>query len=553
MTRILIFTLSVLAAAAGLAWLADRPGAVTITWLGYQIETTAFVATVAVGLLVVGLILLWALLRYLFTRPAAIAAHVRERRRQQGYDALSRGLLAIGVGDRAQAQRYAGIAGRNLPRDPLTALLRAQAAQLKGDRAAARRAFEAMLDRPETELLGLRGLFLEAKRGEDNDAARALAEQAVKRDPKLGWGVTALFDMQARAGDYDGALNTLAIARDNGHVEPSVALRRRAILLTAEARDAESADPDKALRLANEALRLAPSLVPAAEIAGRVLASKGESRPASRLIVRTWKLSPHPDLALVYAFARAGDAPRERLKRVKYLASLTPGDIEGPIAVANAAIEAHEWEEARSALAPYLDGRPPARVCTLMARIEAGELGDKGREREWLARALRAPRDRAWIADGYISDRWLPVSPVTGAVDGFEWKAPVDAIGRGDDTLVIEERPAAAAVVAPPPLVAPPSEVPARGEVIDVSKEKDDRPATGAAKTPPAPRATAGPPGAATEARDLRAGASARRSWRGANRDRREPEFARAPAHGPIPLTKSGVGGALLARSRYCR
>jgi HemY protein len=482
MTRILIFTLFVLAAAAGLAWLADRPGAVTITWLGYQIETTAFVATVAVGLLVVGLILLWALSRYLFTRPAAIAAHVRERRRQQGYDALSRGLLAIGVGDRAQAQRYAGIAGRNLPRDPLTALLRAQAAQLKGDRAAARRAFEAMLDRPETELLGLRGLFLEAKRGEDNDAARALAEQAVKRDPKLGWGVTALFDMQARAGDYDGALNTLAIARDNGHVEPSVALRRRAILLTAEARDAESADSNKALRLANEALRLAPSLVPAAEIAGRVLASKGESRQASRLIVRTWKLSPHPDLALVYAFARAGDSPRERLKRVNYLASLTPTDIEGPIAVANAAIEAHEWEEARSALAPYLDGRPPARVCTLMARIEAGELGDKGREREWLARALRAPRDRAWIADGYISDRWLPVSPVTGAVDGFEWKAPVDAIGRGDDTLIIEERPAAVAVQTPPPLVAPPADVPARGEVIDMSKEKDDRPATGEAK-----------------------------------------------------------------------
>jgi HemY protein len=489
MTRILLFTLLVLAAAAGLGWLADRPGAVTITWLGYQIETTAFVATVAVGLLVVALILLWTLLRYLFTRPSAVAAHVRERRRQQGYDALSRGLLAIGVGDRAQAQRYAGIAGRNLPRDPLTALLRAQAAQLKGDRAAARRAFETMLDRPETELLGLRGLFLEAKRGEDSDAARTLAEQAVKRDPKLGWGVTALFDMQARAGDYDGALNTLAIARDNGHVEPAVALRRRAILLTAEAREAENADPDKALRLANEALRLAPSLVPAAEIAGRVLASKGESRPASRLIVRTWKLSPHPDLALVYAFARAGDSPRERLKRIKYLASLTQGDIEGPVAVANAAIEAHEWEEARSALAPYLDGRPPARVCTLMARIEAGELGDKGREREWLARALRAPRDRAWIADGYVSDRWLPVSPVTGAVDGFEWKAPVDAIGRGDDTLVIEERPAAPAVQAPPPLASPPPapDLPPRGEVIDMSKEKEDRPASGATKTPPAP------------------------------------------------------------------
>src|SRR5512134_3685587 len=211
MTRILIFILSVLAAAAGLAWLADRPGTVTVQWLGYQVETTAFVAAVALAVLVGFLILVWALLRYLFTRPAAIAAHARERRRQQGYDALSRGLLAIGVGDRAQAQRYAGIAGRNLPRDPLTALLKAQAAQLKGDRASARRAFEAMLDRPETELLGLRGLFLEAKRGNDNDndAARALAEQAVRTDPQAGWSVNALFDMQARAGDWEGALATL--------------------------------------------------------------------------------------------------------------------------------------------------------------------------------------------------------------------------------------------------------------------------------------------------------------------------------------------------------
>jgi HemY protein len=73
-----------------------------------------------------------------------------------------------------------------------------------------------------------------------------------------------------------------------------------------------------------------------------------------------------------------------------------------------------------------------------MARIEGGS-GDKGREREWLARALRAPRDRAWIADGYISDRWLPVSPVTGLVDAFEWRAPADAIGRPDETLQIDE------------------------------------------------------------------------------------------------------------------
>jgi HemY protein len=438
MTRILLFVVGIIAAALAFGWLADRPGAITVEWLGYEFKTSAFVGALVLAAVVAALMLAWSLLRYLFTRPAAMAAYMHERRRRQGFDALTRGLLAIGVGDRSQAQRYASVARRNLPNEPLTALLKAQAAQLKGDRASARRTFQAMLDRPETELLGLRGLFLEAKRGNDNDAARALAEQAVRTDPQAGWSVNALFDMQARAGDWEGALATLAVARKHGNVDADMALRRRAVLLTAEARDIESSQPDKALALANEALRLAPSLIPAAEIAGRLLASKGEARQASRLVARTWKLAPHPDLATVYAFAKPGEAPRDRLKRVEHLASLTPGDIEGQIAIAVAAIEARDWQAAEAALSPYLHDRPPARLCALMARIEAGE-GNKGREREWLARAVRGPRDRAWIADGYISDRWLPVSPLTGAVDAFEWKAPVDAIGRGDETLLIEE------------------------------------------------------------------------------------------------------------------
>ena len=36
-----------------------------------------------------------------------------------------------------------------------------------------------------------------------------------------------------------------------------------------------------------------------------------------------------------------------------------------------------------------------------------------------------APRDPAWTADGFVSERWLPVSPVTGRLDAFEWKVPL--------------------------------------------------------------------------------------------------------------------------------
>src|SRR5262249_21124531 len=192
-------------------------------------------------------------------------------------DALARGMIALGGGARAAAMRSAIQARKSLPNEPLTHLLRAQTAQLTGDRTTARRIFEAMLASRDTEQLGLRGLFLEAQREGETEAARQFAERAVALNPKLGWPVEALFDLQCHAGDWQGALETLAVGRRNGLIDGGVARRRRAVLLTAQAQAREDAGPDKALELALEAHRLAPDLIPAAAIAGRILASRGNT------------------------------------------------------------------------------------------------------------------------------------------------------------------------------------------------------------------------------------------------------------------------------------
>jgi len=83
---------------------------------------------------------------------------------------------------------------------------------------------------------------------------------------------------------------------------------------------------------------------------------------------------------------------------------------------------------AREVLAPLVVDRPTMRICLLMADLEEAEHGATGRGREWLARATRAPRDPAWIADGIVSDRWQPISPVTGRLDAFRWEAPPDVL-----------------------------------------------------------------------------------------------------------------------------
>jgi HemY protein len=428
MTRIVIFLLCVLALAVGVHWLADRPGTVVVEWQGYVAETSVLRAILILALLMGAALLVWSVLRWIWSSPAILGRLLHRRREKRGLDALSGGIIAIGAGDRTLALRYAGQARKALPNEPLTHLLRAQAAHLTGDRATARRIFEAMLASPDTELLGLRGLFMEAQRERDVEASRQFAERALKLNSRLEWPVEALFDIQCRAEDWQGALDTLAIGRRNKLIDKAVASRRRAVLLTAQAQAVEDAAAEKALELALEAHRLAPDLVPAAAIAGRILASQGNTPRAARVLLRTWRRAPHPDLAAAYAYARPGDSPRDRLNRVRNLARLTPQDNEGPIALAITAIEAREWDEARKALEPLLANRLTQRICTLMARIESEQHADAGRVREWLARAVNAPRDPAWTVDGVVSEHWAPVSPVTGALDAFRWRVPLEAV-----------------------------------------------------------------------------------------------------------------------------
>ena len=486
MFKAFVYLLMVAAAALGLAWFADRPGSLTLQWLGYQVETSVFVAVVAIFAVVVALLLAFALIGYVINSPKRIARYRRERRRVRGYEALRRGMFAVGAGDEGTAARFAVEARRNLPNEPLTKLLRAQSAQLSGDRGTARRIFESLADEEDTQLLGLRGLFLEARHENSLLAAKQFAERAATLNPSLPWAINALFDMQCRGRDWQGALETLALMRSHKHLDRKTLDRRRAVLLTAQAMELQETQATKALELATEAHRLAPNLVPAANITGRLLAGQGATYKAARVIARTWQITPHPDLAIAYAYARPGDSPRDRLGRMKTLAATTPNHSEARVALAVAACDAHEWEEARNALQPLLASNPTARVCALMARIEGSQKRDAGRVREWLARAVRAPRDPVWMADGVVAEAWAPISPVTGTLDAFEWRTPPDSPKSiGSDALLedvtalsveleavaraipaakmVDETPAPApartdkpAVIAPAPVVMPP-------------------------------------------------------------------------------------------------
>jgi HemY protein len=428
MWRALVFIGLLCVAAFGAVWLADRPGTVLITFAGYQVQTSVAVAAVVVAAAALALAVLWAGVTALLRLPSRMGFASRARRRARGYQAVSRGMVAVGAGDSLAARRHAGEAERLLGQEPLTLLLKAQAAQVSGNRPAAEAAFARMMDDDETRVLGLRGLFVEARRRGDAGSAVRFAQEAARLAPSATWASDAVLEARCAERDWRGALSAVERRASLGLIDKPAAKRQRAVLLTADALDRIEGDREGALASAQDALKLAPDLVPAAALAGRVLSQKGDLRRAAKIVEAAWRAQPHPDLADVYLNLRPGDSNFDRLKRAETLAKLSSWSSEGRLAVARAAMEAREFARAREALEPLAAERPTMRVCLLMSDLEQAEHSATGKGREWLARAARAPRDPAWIADGVVSDRWAPISPVTGRLDAFVWQAPPDVL-----------------------------------------------------------------------------------------------------------------------------
>ena len=430
MLRVLFYFVVIAVLGLGFAWLADRPGELHAVFAGNQYSVPLITAAAMLVALVAVILICWWLIKSIWQSPYILHRHFRARKRDRGYQALSTGLIAAGAGDAVTARLMMKRAAGHLSSDqePLIKLLDVQTAMLEGRTDDARKGFEALIEDPETRLLGLRGLYIEAQRAGAMEAARHYAAEAAKLAPQLEWASSAVMGQLCAEGDWDGALKLVDARKQALAHGKDVARKERAALLTARAMANIDTNHAAAKADALEANRLAPDLVPAAVTAARALFTGGEVRKGSRILEAAWKRFPHPDIAAAYIDGRAGDTAQDRLKRARHLVSLRSHTVEGSLALARAAYDAGDYKLARENVEKVIRSAPRESAYLLLADIEEAETGDQGKVRQWLSMAVKAPRDPVWTADGYASEQWSPVSPVTGRLNSFEWKTPVEQL-----------------------------------------------------------------------------------------------------------------------------
>lgn len=425
MIRLALYIAFSLAAVAGLAWLMGLDGSVTIDAAGWRIQPGIGSAAVALIALVLATSIVWSVLTRILNAPHSLARRAARRGERRGVDALSDGFIALQAGDADRARRLAREARTRLPGNEAAVLLEARADLALGEWGTAREEYRALIDNPKTALAALSGLYEQAMAQDRPDAALTFAHKAHAISPGLTWAGTAVFNDLVRNEDWTAALEMISAEPARRPEEREAKTRKQAVLHSAIAIDAEDTDPVTALDNALAALKLDANLVPAALVAARIYANRGEVRRATSLLKRVWRDTSHPHIATLYANVQSGASTEARLKRLGELIPSPPPDPQSAAVVARLAIDAGDWVKARNSLANFAPGHPTQSICLLMAEIEEGQDADFGRARQWLSRAALAPLDPTWTADGVTSHDWAPLSPVTGRFDAYKWRVPV--------------------------------------------------------------------------------------------------------------------------------
>jgi len=429
MIQTLWFLVKVIVVAGLLITVASLSGEMTIELLDYQITLSTGVFLLLLGLFGLVVFFLLKMVHGIFSIPKKIVFGHEQSRHQKGFSALTRGLAAVAAGDSKQASMYARRAQSMLPNNQmgLQLLLEAQAARMRGEDGLAQNRFEALMQDKDASFLGIRGL-LRASVGQGNYLlALDYAEQAMKLHPKQPEIVRTLYHLQIQNKLWSDVLKTSKKAlKVNALEKEKLQSDQIAIHLMRYDYENQKGDKSKALYDLKQAYKIDPLFAPTVARYATYCLSIKKKRQATSLVKKTWKDSPHADLALIWESMAPKSNQSKILSWYQQLVDTNPENAESHIAYARAAIDLELWGAAKSSLASAEKLQPSARIYRLQAIVEQNSTQNENTIHQLMEQASEAPPDKVWICSqsGIIYEEWTPIAAPHNSFNTVTWQYP---------------------------------------------------------------------------------------------------------------------------------
>ena len=367
-----------------------------------------------------------AVIRFLSGDETAITRYLNKSRQLNGNKALSSALISFYEGDSAEAMIHSNKAKKFLKNDKLSLLINAQIAQKSGDSKLTLASYKKLLGHSDTRLVALSGIVSEKIKVGQFKMALELSKKNVELYPKNIGNINTLFNLQLQQKDWQGAVKTLQVKKTIEKIPRNSFLQQEAILIFEDAKAKHvQGFSQEALAATLAAVRQYPTFVVALCFLTELENISGNKRRIEKLLQKAWGLFPHPDIAKSYASLVKSESSEKRLRRFEPLIKINDKDPQTIILKAELFLATEEFSKAKELVSVLANNDPDNYILTLMAGVERASGATDKVVREWLTKAVYAPKSPTWICSECGSQsEWTSICQSCEGFDSMTWARP---------------------------------------------------------------------------------------------------------------------------------
>lgn len=445
----LIFTLAV--------WMSDKTSVITVDWRGYinrfsipeaMLLVLVFVAVVDFLNRIVRRLVMAQVketYRYNFSGAAneseainVLADKISEKIVIDRHDfdnallLVLRTMTSITAGDMKEARYNLRELKKLVGNDPILDLLKMKIYKGEKDFDKMEKLSAKIMKNDDIRLVGMKAAVEAQMQKKEFADALKTANKAFELRQDLYWVIESAFELRAKAGDWEGALQVLASGVKKKMIPQDRYKRLKAIVLFEMAAEAqEKGDETNFFRLCTQAVEADETLVAAAVALARYyVANDNQFRKASKILMNAWIKNPTDVIAYEYLKLYPKDDITAKIQRMETLAQhnvLRPS--LNNIILAELATEGGLWGKARSEMEMFLINNPATqKLAGMVSKLEKYGNNDKKEAAKWEEKIETCAEDAKWVCDecGQVTDEWEAVCPHCRAFGQSHWHLYVE-------------------------------------------------------------------------------------------------------------------------------